>query len=99
MEFQSYAYGKNHFTIDGDLHVVLSRYWQGFDAHREEMARWGALMGSEAYEVGNAAAPCVEGRAERVQSSTIAELQVVTHYPARPPHTPCPPARVRKEPR
>lgn len=52
MEFQSYAYGKNHFTIDGDLHVVLSRYWQGFDEHREEMARWGALMGSEAYEVG-----------------------------------------------
>ena len=52
MEFQSYAYGQNHFTIDADLSVVLSRYWRDFDAHREEMTRWGLLMGSEAYEVG-----------------------------------------------
>jgi acyl-CoA dehydrogenase len=52
VEFQSYAYGQNHFTVDTDLQVVLSSYWQDFESHREEMTRWGDLMGGEALEVG-----------------------------------------------
>lgn len=52
MEFVSYAYGLNHFTADPDLQVVLRRHWSGFDDHRTELARWGELLGGEAYEVG-----------------------------------------------
>ncbi len=52
MEFQSYAYRQNHFTVDDDLQVVLSSYWRDFDSNRDEMVRWGDLMGTEALEVG-----------------------------------------------
>lgn len=50
MEFQSYAYGRNHFSVDTDLQAVLEHYWQGYDPG--EMTAWGELMGSEALEVG-----------------------------------------------
>jgi alkylation response protein AidB-like acyl-CoA dehydrogenase len=52
VEFQSYAYGQNHFTVDVDLQTVLARYWRDYESHRDEMTRWGDLMGSEALEVG-----------------------------------------------
>jgi acyl-CoA dehydrogenase len=52
VEFQSYAYGQNHFAVDGDLQVVLDRYWGDFAAHAEEMHRWGEVMGTDALETG-----------------------------------------------
>ena len=52
MEFQSYAYGQNHFDVDVDLQTVLTRYWRDYESHHDEMSRWGELMGSEALEVG-----------------------------------------------
>jgi len=52
VEFLSYAYGQNHFTVDADLQAVLARYWREYDAHLDEMAYWGDLMGTEALEVG-----------------------------------------------
>lgn len=52
MEFQSYAYGQNHFNLDTDLQTVLGSYWNDFESHRDELAEWGVLMGSEVMEVG-----------------------------------------------
>jgi acyl-CoA dehydrogenase len=52
VEFQSYAYGQNHFAVDADLQAVLNTYWGDFESHREEMVRWGELMGTEVLEVG-----------------------------------------------
>ncbi len=49
MEFQSYAYGKNHFTLDPDLPHVLSRYWPGFEAHRADLEAFGEVAGGRAY--------------------------------------------------
>jgi acyl-CoA dehydrogenase len=51
MEFQSYAYGQNHWDLDADLPVVLARYWPELKRHGEELHRFGALVGREAYEV------------------------------------------------
>ncbi|MCS7057314.1 MAG: acyl-CoA dehydrogenase family protein [Meiothermus sp.] len=51
MEHQSYAYGKNHWTLDPDLPQVLSRFWKGWVAHRGELERFGALAGGEAYRI------------------------------------------------
>ncbi|BAS26286.1 acyl-CoA dehydrogenase family protein [Limnochorda pilosa] len=52
MRLQSYAYGKNHFTLDQDLQAVLGRYWPDVEAHRPQLQAWGELMGGEAYRVG-----------------------------------------------
>jgi len=49
MDNQSYAYGKNHWQIDLDLRVLLSRYWKNWDLYWEELAVFGGLAGSDAY--------------------------------------------------
>ncbi|MEJ2666790.1 MAG: acyl-CoA dehydrogenase family protein [Deinococcales bacterium] len=51
MEFQSYAYGTNHWLADPDLRAVLERVWPEVTAHEAELAAFGALAGREAYEV------------------------------------------------
>ncbi|MCL6526221.1 MAG: acyl-CoA dehydrogenase family protein [Thermaceae bacterium] len=51
MQYQSYAYGKNHWTLEPDLPHVLSRFWKGWRAHETELQRFGALAGGEAYRV------------------------------------------------
>jgi acyl-CoA dehydrogenase len=51
MQFQSYAYGKNHWSLDPDLKIVLQRNWPGLAQHEAELARFGELAGGRAYQV------------------------------------------------
>jgi len=51
MEFQSYAYGKNHWLLEPDLPHILKRYWPDLAAHEAEITRFGALAGGRAYEM------------------------------------------------
>lgn len=51
MEHQSYAYGKNHWTLDPDLPTILGRHWKGWEAHRGELESFGVLAGGEAYRI------------------------------------------------
>lgn len=51
MEHQSYAYGKNHWTLEPDLPTILSRYWKGWEAHRGELEGFGAVAGGTAYRL------------------------------------------------
>ena len=51
MEYQSYAYGKNHWLLEPDLGPVLRQYWPDMAAHEAELERFGVLAGGRAYEV------------------------------------------------
>ena len=51
MEFQSYAYGKNHWLLEPDLKGILKKYWADFSGHEEELESFGALAGGRAYEL------------------------------------------------
>ena len=51
MEFQSYAYGKNHWLLEPDLKPILQCYWPDLDRHTDQLARFGELAGGRAYEV------------------------------------------------
>ena len=47
MQFQSYAYGKNHWHLEPDLPAILARYWPAFQEHQIEFDDLGALVGSQ----------------------------------------------------
>ncbi len=49
VEFQSYAYGKNHLELDPDLPHVLARCWPDFEGHRAELRSFGEVAGGRAY--------------------------------------------------
>jgi alkylation response protein AidB-like acyl-CoA dehydrogenase len=51
LEHISYAYGKNHWTLDPDLAVVLRHFWPDWGEARADLEHYGALAGSEVYEV------------------------------------------------
>lgn len=51
MQYQSYAYGRNHWDLDPDLRHVLARWWPASREHEPELRRFGELVGREAYEV------------------------------------------------
>ncbi|WP_299428283.1 acyl-CoA dehydrogenase family protein [uncultured Meiothermus sp.] len=51
MEHQSYALGKNHWTLEPDLPAILNRYWKGWKAHQSELESFGGLAGGEAYRI------------------------------------------------
>jgi acyl-CoA dehydrogenase len=51
MQFQSYAYGKNHWSLDPDLKIILQRNWPDLAQHEAELARFGELAGGRAYQV------------------------------------------------
>jgi acyl-CoA dehydrogenase len=51
MEFQSYAYGKNHWLIEPDLPAILSRYWPSLAQYSQEFEEFGTLVGSRVYEL------------------------------------------------
>ncbi len=53
MEFQSYAFRRNHFTLDHELRAALRHFWPGAADHESELEDWGRLLGGEAYEVGS----------------------------------------------
>lgn len=51
MNFQSYAYGKNHWLLEPDLKVILQRYWPGVAEREAALEAFGALAGGRAYQV------------------------------------------------
>lgn len=51
MDFQSYAYGKNHWQLDPDLKAVLQYYWPECVEYEAELGQFGELAGGRAYEV------------------------------------------------
>ena len=51
MQFQSYAYGRNHWLLEPDLPAVLARYWPSYQEHQDEFEDFGALTGGQVYEV------------------------------------------------
>lgn len=50
MHHRSYAYGKNHYALDPDLPQLLAHFWPQLKAH-EQLTRFGALAGGEAYRL------------------------------------------------
>ncbi len=51
MQYQSYAYGKNHWHLEPDLAHILNSYWPDLDKHRDEFAEFGVLVGSRVYDI------------------------------------------------
>lgn len=51
MQFQSYAYSKNHYHLDPDLPHVLRHTWPEFQQHEASLAEFGRLAGGRAYLV------------------------------------------------
>lgn len=51
MLHQSYIYGTNHWDLDPDLQVTLSRIWPDYEEHRSEFQDFGLLAGSRVYEI------------------------------------------------
>jgi acyl-CoA dehydrogenase len=51
MNFQSYAYGKNHWLLEPDLKHILQRYWPGFPEREPSLYAFGELAGGRAYQV------------------------------------------------
>lgn len=51
MNFQSYSYQKNHWSLEPDLRFILKRYWPAWEEHADEFERFGDLVGGRAYEV------------------------------------------------
>ena len=50
MQYLSYAYGRNHFTLDPDLQAVLAHFWPAYPDHQEELRSFGEWSGREIYE-------------------------------------------------
>ena len=51
MNFQSYAFGKNHWSLEPDLKHILARTWTGFHQHDASLVQFGELAGGRAYEL------------------------------------------------
>ncbi len=50
MNHISYAYGKNHFALDGDLQILLKHYWSDYSKHKAELLEFGEYVGRDIYE-------------------------------------------------
>lgn len=97
MQSRSYAFGKNHWTIDPDLPVLLSTYWPDARHHTDAFTQFGGIAGGKAYEIAyqidRSAAPVlimhdVNGqRIDRVHLNVAhAELLHTIAYINRPPY-------------
>ncbi len=51
MQLRSYAFGRNHWTLEPDLRAILSLWWREAADHEADLTRFGALAGGRAYEV------------------------------------------------
>ncbi len=51
MNYQSYAYGKNHWLLEPDLKFILQQYWKDFAHHEQALIDFGSIAGGRAYEV------------------------------------------------
>lgn len=49
MQYQSYAYGKNHWLLEPDLSAILKQYWPDLPNHTADLERFGVLAGGDAY--------------------------------------------------
>ncbi|MDN5864375.1 MAG: acyl-CoA dehydrogenase family protein [Gammaproteobacteria bacterium] len=50
LEHISYAWDKNHWTLDPDLPVVLRHFWPGWAEAQADLEHYGKLAGREVYE-------------------------------------------------
>ena len=66
MEFQSYAYGLNHWLLEPDLKAILGCYWPEYRQHAGELTRFGELAGGRVYEM-----------ADFIDRSAVPELVMV----------------------
>jgi acyl-CoA dehydrogenase len=48
---KSYAFGKNHWSLDVDLRTILRRYWPAYSEHEVSLSEFGELAGGRAYEI------------------------------------------------
>lgn len=51
MDWQSYAYRKNHWHLDPNIRPVLSSYWAQLPEHEQELEQFGELAGGRAYQL------------------------------------------------
>ncbi|HEX6303089.1 MAG TPA: acyl-CoA dehydrogenase family protein [Anaerolineales bacterium] len=51
MQFQSYAYGKNHWLLEPDLKPILQKYWGDYEKHKQDLVEFGILAGGKAYQI------------------------------------------------
>lgn len=51
MEYRSYLYGKNHWSLEPDLKVYLQRYWPAAPDYEDDFSRFGQICGSRVLEV------------------------------------------------
>lgn len=51
MQYQSYAYGKNHWQLEPDLPHILKRYWGNYPANEAKLLEFGDIAGGKAYEI------------------------------------------------
>jgi acyl-CoA dehydrogenase len=51
MQFQSYAFQKNHWLLEPDLKPILQKYWPDFPKHEPDLTEFGLMAGGRAYEI------------------------------------------------
>jgi acyl-CoA dehydrogenase len=51
MQYQSYVYGKNHWRLEPDLKLILSKYWKDLPQQEASLIEFGEVAGGSAYEV------------------------------------------------
>ncbi len=97
MQYQSYAYGKNHWLLEPDLSAILLQYWPDLPHHAMDLERFGALAGGEAYalaaEIDRAAQPVLvmhDAQGERIDRARLlpahARLLKEMAFINRPPY-------------
>jgi acyl-CoA dehydrogenase len=51
MHHQAYTFGMNHWDLEPDLKIILTKYWKDYQFVEDELHQFGQLVGCEAYEV------------------------------------------------
>ncbi len=51
MQYQSYAFGKNHWQLEPDLPHILKQYWGDYTANENKLLEFGLIAGGAAYEI------------------------------------------------
>ncbi len=51
MDWQSYAYGKNHWRLDPNIRSILGSYWAQMPDYEPELEQFGELTGSRIYQL------------------------------------------------
>lgn len=72
IQFQSYAYGKNHWLLEPDLKPILQKYWADYEKHKQELVEFGILAGGKAYQI----ADYVDRTAEHAAETTRLAMEI-----------------------